>query len=254
MKGFLASGLAAGLLLGGASLTQAATVTTVIDNFSDVVPNVPNQDVLRLSVNSANPNASALETSLTGVLGNSRLSQLTYTTPANVRGNAVLSIVPSSGGIAAATNDIVGGGANSTSVITWNRAGTGLGADFSTLTGSSAGFFLDFPGTIPTNVSITLQAQRNVGSGPVSSRTFNAVPGTVGLPFSSFSDPTFFNSPFGSLSMTINGNPAYRVAIRQVYVQGNVDPSANPIPEPSFLMGFLALATLGIGTGLTRKK
>ncbi|MEY3825732.1 MAG: hypothetical protein RLZZ148_544, partial [Cyanobacteriota bacterium] len=34
MKGFLASGLAAGLLLGGASLTQAATVTTVIDDFS----------------------------------------------------------------------------------------------------------------------------------------------------------------------------------------------------------------------------
>ena len=251
MKGFLASGLAAGLLLGGASLTQAATVTTVIDNFSDVVPNVPNQDVLRLSVNSANPNASALETSLTGVLGNSRLSQLTYTTPANVRGNAVLSIVPSSGGIAAVTNDIVGGGANSTSVITWNRAGTGLGADFSTLTGSNAGFFLDFPATIPTNVSITLQAQRNVGSGPVSSRTFNAVSGTVGLPFSTFSDPSFFSSPFGSLSMTINGNPAYRIAINQVYVQGD---DLGSIPEPSFLMGFLALATLGIGTGLTRKK
>jgi hypothetical protein len=251
MKGFLVSGLAAGLLLGGASLTLAATVTTVIDNFSDVVPNVPNQDLLRLLVNSANPNASALETSLTGVLGNSRLSQLTYTTPTNVIGSAILAINTSSGGIAAVTNDIVGGGANSTSVITWNRAGAGLGANFSTLTGSNAGFFLEFPDPIPTNVSITLQAQRNVGSGPVSSRTFNAVTGTVGIPFSTFSDPTFFNSPFGSLSMTINGNTAYRVAISQIYVQGN---DLGSIPEPSFLMGFLALATLGIGTRLTRKK
>ncbi len=251
MKGFLVSGLVAGLLLGGASLTQAATVTTVIDNFSDVVPNVPNEDLLRLLVNSANPNASALETSLTGVLGNSRLSQLTYTTPTNVIGSAILAINPSSGGIAAVTNDIVGDGANSTSVITWNRAGAGLGANFSTLTGSNAGFFLEFPDPIPTNVSITLQAQRNVGSGPVSSRTFNAVTGTVGIPFSTFSDPTFFNSPFGSLSMTINGNTAYRVAINQVYVQGD---DLGSIPEPSFLMGFLALATLGIGTGLTRKK
>ena len=251
MKGFLVSGLVAGLLLGGASLTQAATVTTVIDNFSDVVPNVPNQDLLRLLVDSDNPNASALETSLTGVLGNSRLSQLTYTTPTNVIGSAILAINPSSGGIAAVTNDIVGDGANSTSVITWNRAGAGLGANFSTLTGSNAGFFLEFPDPIPTNVSITLQAQRNVGSGPVSSRTFNAVTGTVGIPFSTFSDPTFFNSPFGSLSMTINGNTAYRVAINQVYVQGD---DLGSIPEPSFLMGFLALATLGIGTGLTRKK
>ena len=251
MKGFLVSGLAVGLLLGGASLTQAASVTTVIDNFSDVNSNVPGSDLLRLSVNSANPNASALETSLTGVLGNSRLSQLTYTTPTNVIGSAILAINPSSGGIAAVTNDIVGDGANSTSVITWNRAGAGLGANFSTLTGSNAGFFLEFPDPIPTNVSITLQAQRNVGSGPVSSRTFNAVTGTVGIPFSTFSDPTFFNSPFGSLSMTINGNTAYRVAINQVYVQGD---DLGSIPEPSFLMGFLALATLGIGTGLTRKK
>ena len=252
MKGFLVSGLAAGLLLGGASLTQAATVTTVIDNFTAVDPTVSvSPTLLRLRVNSANPNASALENSLSGVLGGSRFSQLSYTTPLNTSGYSTFTISTTSGGIAAVANDIVGGGANSTSVITWNRAGAGLGANFSTLTGSNAGFFLDFPDPIPTNVSITLQAQRNVGSGPVSSRTFNAVTGTVGIPFSTFSDPTFFNSPFGSLSMTINGNPAYRIGISQVYVQGN---DLGSVPEPSFLMGFLALATLGIGTGLTRKK